>query len=69
MPSVSSFMMPSGKCVTAMPQDKLKSVVESLVNERIGCVIVVDPDTNRAVGILTKQVRTRQPFLTEVLQT
>ena len=64
MPSVSSFMMPSGKCVTAMPQDKLKSVVESLVNERIGCVIVVDPDTNRAVGILTKQVRTHQPFLT-----
>ena len=56
MPSVSSFMMPAGKCITAMPQDKLQSVVESLVTEKIGCVVVVDPDTNRAVGIVTKQV-------------
>lgn len=49
-------MMPAGKCITAMPQDKLQSVVESLVTEKIGCVVVVDPDTNRAVGIVTKQV-------------
>ena len=42
MPSVASFMMPAGKAVTACPEDKLRSVVDSLVNEKIGCVVVVD---------------------------
>lgn len=65
MPSVSTFMMPAGKAITAMPQDKLKSVVESLVNEKIGCVVVVDPDTGRAVGIVTKQDVNRM-FLAQV---
>lgn len=55
MPSVSSFMMPRGKVISAMPRDKLQSVVESLVKEKIGCVVVVDPDSSRAVGIVTKQ--------------
>lgn len=55
MPSVATFMMPAHKCVTAVPEDKLSSVVESLVKERIGCVAVVDPSDNRAVGIVTKQ--------------
>ena len=36
MPSVASFMMPAGKAVTACPEDKLRSVVDSLVNEKIG---------------------------------
>ena len=53
MPSVASFMMPAAKCVTAMPEDKLSSVVTSLVNEKIGCVVVVDPASERAVGIVT----------------
>ena len=48
-------MMPAAKCVTAVPEDKLSSVVESLVKERIGCVVVVDPSDNTAVGIVTKQ--------------
>ena len=34
MPSVASFMMPAGKAVTACPEDKLRSVVDSLVNEK-----------------------------------
>ena len=55
MPSVATFMMPAAKCVTAVPEDKLSSVVESLVKERIGCVVVVDPSDNTAVGIVTKQ--------------
>ena len=54
MPSVASFMMPAAKCVTAMPEDKLSSVVTSLVNEKIGCVVVVDPAAERAVGIVTR---------------
>jgi hypothetical protein len=29
-------MMPAGKCITAMPQDKLESVVRSLVSQHIG---------------------------------
>ena len=36
MPSLSTFMMPAGKCITAMPQDKLESVVRSLVSQHIG---------------------------------
>ena len=55
MPSVASFMMPAAKCVTAIPEDKLSSVVTSLINEHIGCVVVVDPATEKAVGIVTKQ--------------
>jgi type II secretory pathway component GspD/PulD (secretin) len=58
-------MMPQGKCITAMPQDKLRSVIESLVKEKIGCVVVVDPDTGRAVGIVTKQ-DTNRMFLNQV---
>ena len=55
MPSVASFMMPASKCVTAVPEDKLSSVVTSLVHENIGCVVVVDASTEKAVGIVTKQ--------------
>ena len=58
-------MMPAAKCITAMPEDKLQSVVESLVNEKIGCVVVVDPNTGRAVGIVTKQDVNRM-FLRQV---
>lgn len=65
MPSVASFMMPAAKCVTAMPEDKLSSVVTSLVNEKIGCVVVVDPASERAVGIVTKQDVNRM-FLNQV---
>ena len=65
MPSVASFMMPAAKCVTAMPEDKLSSVVTSLVNEKIGCVVVVDPAAERAVGIVTKQDVNRM-FLNQV---
>ena len=65
MPSVASFMMPAAKCVTAMPEDKLSSVVASLVNEKIGCVVVVDPASERAVGIVTKQDVNRM-FLNQV---
>ena len=65
MPSVASFMIPAAKCVTAMPEDKLSSVVASLVNERIGCVVVVDPASERAVGIVTKQDVNRM-FLNQV---
>ena len=32
-----------------MPQDNLGSVVRSLVHEKIGCVVVVDPKDGRAV--------------------
>jgi hypothetical protein len=39
MPSVSSFMTPAGKAVTAFTEDRLQSVVESLVKEKIGCVL------------------------------
>ena len=63
MPSVASFMMPAGKAVTACPEDKLRSVVDSLVNEKIGCVVVVD--AGKAVGIITKQDVNRF-FLSEV---
>jgi CBS domain-containing protein len=58
-------MMPAAKCVTAMPEDKLSSVVTSLVNEKIGCVVVVDPAAERAVGIVTKQDVNRM-FLNQV---
>jgi len=57
-------MMPAGKCVTAMPEDTLSSVVHSLVTEKIGCVVVVDP-SNRPVGIVTKQDVNRM-FLAQV---
>ena len=57
--------MPAAKCVTAMPEDKLSSVVTSLVNEKIGCVVVVDPAAERAVGIVTKQDVNRM-FLNQV---
>ena len=63
MPSVASFMMPAGKAVTACPEDKLRSVVDSLVNEKIGSVVVVD--AGKAVGIITKQDVNRF-FLSEV---
>ena len=63
MPSVASFMMPAGKAVTACPEDKLRSVVDSLVNEKVGCVVVVD--AGKAVGIITKQDVNRF-FLSEV---
>lgn len=65
MPSVASFMMPACKCVTACPEDKLRSVVDSLVNEKIGCVVVVDTLSRKAVGIITKQDVNRY-FLSEV---
>ena len=65
MPSVASFMMPAGKCVTAMPEDTLSSVVHSLVTEKIGCVVVVDPSNDRPVGIVTKQDVNRM-FLAQV---
>ncbi|ACO63135.1 predicted protein [Micromonas commoda] len=64
MPSVASFMMPACKCVTACPEDKLRSVVDSLVNEKIGCVVVVDTLSRKAVGIITKQDVNRY-FLSE----
>ena len=63
MPSVASFMMPAGKAVTACPEDKLRSVVDSLVNEKVGSVVVVD--AVKAVGIITKQDVNRF-FLSEV---
>ena len=65
MPSVASFMMPACKCVTACPEDKLRSVVDSLVNEKIGCVVVVDTLSRKAVGIITKQDVNRM-FLAQV---
>ena len=65
MPSVASFMMPACKCVTACPEDKLRSVVDSLVNEKIGCVVVVDKLSGKAVGIIKKQDVNRY-FLSEV---
>lgn len=58
-------MMPAGKCVTAMPEDTLSSVVHSLVTEKIGCVVVVDPSNDRPVGIVTKQDVNRM-FLAQV---
>ena len=63
MPSVASFMMHASKAVTTCPEDKLRSVVDYLVNEKIGCVIVVD--AGKAVGIITKQDVNRF-FLSEV---
>ncbi|KAJ1452009.1 hypothetical protein M885DRAFT_569246 [Pelagophyceae sp. CCMP2097] len=52
MPTVQSFMVPSAKCVCAFQTDSLKSVVEAIVSQRIGCVVLLDGE--KAVGIVTK---------------
>ena len=38
--------------ITAEPQDKLKDVVEQILQKKIGCIPVVD-ENNRPIGIIT----------------
>jgi len=54
MVHVSAFMTPQDKVVSCMPEHSVRTALDLMITNKVGCVIAMDAEKKRPVGIVTR---------------